>query len=235
MEAVEQRLVRRQARLIQLFDPPFTKNSRLNPGYVKGYVPGVRENGGQYTHAAVWAVMAFAELGEHELAWELLSLLNPVNHSSTPSSCGKYKVEPYVVAADVYSVVPHVGRGGWTWYTGSAGWMYRLISETLLGVRLEGESLLIQPRIPKDWKGFKIHYRFRDSMYHITMIQAKAHQAERFEIREGDRIWSDERIHLIDDRREHHLEIRFRPTPVNNAAMESHNGGAEFTPPLAAH
>ena len=234
MEAVEHLLVRRQAGLIQLFDPPFSKNSHLNPGYVKGYVPGVRENGGQYTHAAVWTVMAFAELGEHELAWELFELLNPVNHSKTPSSCSKYKVEPYVVAADVYSVVPHVGRGGWTWYTGSAGWMYRLMSETLLGVRLEGETLLINPRIPKAWQGFKIHYRFRDTMYHITMTQSIEYQGGEIEIQEGDRIWNGEKIHLIDDHRDHHLEVRFAPGPVaKKAALALPPEGSEASNPIA--
>jgi hypothetical protein len=119
--------------LIQLFDPPFDQ-SHLNPGYIKGYIPGVRENGGQYTHAAIWTVMAFARLGEHERAWELFDLLNPVHHGDTPErKSPPTKVEPYVVAADVYAVAPHTGRGGWTWYTGSAGWMYRLLVETLLG------------------------------------------------------------------------------------------------------
>jgi len=118
--------------LIQLLDPPFDK-STLNPGYIKGYVPGVRENGGQYTHAAIWTVMAFAALGDSRRAWELFGLINPVNHAKSAQAIGVYKVEPYVVAADVYAVAPHTGRGGWTWYTGSAGWMYRLIVESLLG------------------------------------------------------------------------------------------------------
>ena len=141
MDSVERRLVRRDEGLIRLFDPPFD-TSALEPGYIKGYVPGVRENGGQYTHAAVWTVMAFAEMGDAERAWELFSLLNPISHAGTPEAVGVYKVEPYVVAADVYALPPHTGRGGWTWYTGSAGWMYRLIVETLLGLRLEGGRLL---------------------------------------------------------------------------------------------
>jgi len=120
----------RQA-LIQLLDPPFDK-SDLNPGYIKGYVPGVRENGGQYTHAAIWAAMAFAALGDGERAWDLLALINPLNHARSPEAIAIYKVEPYVVAADVYALSPHTGRGGWTWYTGSAGWMYRLFVESLL-------------------------------------------------------------------------------------------------------
>src|SRR5690606_35938181 len=140
MEAVNEKLVRRADRLIQLFDPPFDK-SPLNPGYIKGYIPGVRENGGQYTHGAIWTVMAFAKLGDTERAWELFSLLNPVQHGATRERIGTYKVEPYVVAADVYGVTPHTGRGGWSWYTGSAGWMYRLLTETLLGVHREGDRL----------------------------------------------------------------------------------------------
>ena len=135
MEAVDQRLVRRDHALIQLLDPPFDK-SNLNPGYIKGYVPGVRENGGQYTHGAIWAAMAFAALGDSRRAWELLAMINPVNHAKSPEAIATYKVEPYVVAADVYALSPHTGRGGWTWYTGSAGWMYRLIVESLLGLRL---------------------------------------------------------------------------------------------------
>jgi cyclic beta-1,2-glucan synthetase len=133
MAALDTHLVRRDAGLIQLLDPPFDR-SALEPGYIKGYVPGVRENGGQYTHAAIWAVMAFARLGERTRAWELFDMINPINHGRTAADIATYKVEPYVIAADVYGVSPHVGRGGWTWYTGSAGWMYRLILESLLGL-----------------------------------------------------------------------------------------------------
>ena len=147
MQAVDERLVRRDAGLIQLFDPPFDKSS-LNPGYIKGYIPGVRENGGQYTHGAIWTAMAFALMGETDRAWDLFALLNPVHHGATPNQIATYKVEPYVVAADVYAVAPHIGRGGWTWYTGSAGWMYRLLIETLLGVNLEGDQLRLTPSLP---------------------------------------------------------------------------------------
>jgi len=139
MDSVDRRLVRRDSGLIQLFDPPFDQ-SPLNPGYIKGLHSGVRENGGQYTHGAIWTVMAFALLGDSERAWELFALLNPVHHGGTPAQIATYRVEPYVVAADVYAVAPHVGRGGWTWYTGSAGWMYRLLVETLLGGEPGGRS-----------------------------------------------------------------------------------------------
>ncbi|MEO8376298.1 MAG: glucoamylase family protein, partial [Candidatus Sumerlaeota bacterium] len=175
MEAVDDRLIRREDRLIQLFDPPFD-HSALDPGYIKGYVPGVRENGGQYTHGAIWTVMAFALMGQHDRAWELFALLNPVNHGSTPEQILKYKVEPYVVAADIYAVAPHTGRGGWTWYTGSAGWMYRLIIETLLGLKLEGTQLRITPRLPKAWNAFTIHYRFRRTHYQIVIQRSATQQ-----------------------------------------------------------
>jgi cyclic beta-1,2-glucan synthetase len=168
MDRVDQRLVRRDQRLIQLFDPPFDK-SALEPGYIKGYPPGVRENGGQYTHGAIWAVMAFAELGETERAWELFSLLNPIRHATDLTEVNRYKVEPYVVAADIYAVAPHTGRGGWSWYTGSAGWMYRLIVETLLGLRLEADQLRVNPRLPRAWESLKLHYRHHDTFYHITV------------------------------------------------------------------
>ena len=144
MAGVDQRLVRRDHALIQLLDPPFDK-SGLNPGYIKGYVPGVRENGGQYTHAAIWSVMAFAALGDSARAWELFDMINPVKHANSAAAIATYKVEPYVVAADVYAVAPHTGRGGWTWYTGSAGWMYRLILESLLGLKLEAGKLRFAP------------------------------------------------------------------------------------------
>ncbi len=172
MSMVDQRLVRPEKRLIQLFDPPFD-DSDLNPGYIKGYVPGVRENGGQYTHAAIWVVMAFAKMGDARRAWELFDLINPVNHAATPGDMATYKVEPYVVAADVYGVEPHVGRGGWTWYTGSAGWMLRLMVEHLLGLRMAFENgqarLYVEPLLPEGWDGYKVSYRHRDTHHHITV------------------------------------------------------------------
>jgi cellobiose phosphorylase len=168
MDSVDRRLVRRDAKLIQLLDPPFDK-SQLDPGYIKGYVPGVRENGGQYTHSAIWTVMAFAAMGDTDRAWELFAMINPVNHGATPQAIGTYRVEPYVMAADVYAVEPHVGRGGWTWYTGSSGWMYRLITESLLGLHLEVDTLHFTPRPPRHWLSFKIHYRHHETFYHITI------------------------------------------------------------------
>ena len=178
MRAVDARLVRRDAKLIQLLDPPFDK-SDLNPGYIRGYVPGVRENGGQYTHAAIWTAMAFARLGDAARAWELLGMINPVNHGRTAEDVATYKVEPYVVAADVYAVSPHVGRGGWTWYTGSSGWMYRLILESLLGLRLEVDRLYFAPCVPEDWTTFSLSYRYRKTLFHITVNHLPAATAQR--------------------------------------------------------
>lgn len=155
--------------LVKLFDPPFDK-SIPNPGYIQGYVPGIRENGGQYTHAAIWAAMAFAALDEKKLAWQLFNILNPVNHARNPTEIKRYKIEPYVVAGDVYSVAPHIGRGGWSWYTGSAGWLYRLMTETLLGIKLlNGNQLHFTPMLPDDWDGFSVDYRFKKTLYKMTV------------------------------------------------------------------
>jgi cyclic beta-1,2-glucan synthetase len=212
MAAVDQRLVRRDTQLIQLLAPPFDK-SDLEPGYIKGYVPGVRENGGQYTHAAIWATTAFAMMGDRERAWELFAMLNPVNHGSTPAEIERYKVEPYVMCADIYGAPPHTGRGGWTWYTGASGWMYRLTVETLLGLQLEVDHLRIAPCIPADWASYKIHYRYRDTFYHIT-VQRVGEQSEH-----GIRVTVDgiERpdnlIPLIDDRQDHAVEVRIMASP----------------------
>ena len=168
MAAVERELIRPQDQLALLFAPPFDK-APLDPGYIKGYPPGIRENGGQYTHAALWSVMAFAALGEGDKAAGLFSLLNPINHARTRSDVHRYKVEPYVIAADVYATPPHVGRGGWTWYTGSAGWMYRSGLESILGLRLESDVLHLNPCIPKGWPGFEMTLRHRTTRYEIRV------------------------------------------------------------------
>jgi cyclic beta-1,2-glucan synthetase len=218
MNAVEQRLIRRNAKLIQLFDPPFDK-SPLNPGYIKGYIPGVRENGGQYTHGAIWTAMAFALMGDNDRAWKLVALLNPIHHSGTPKQIATYKVEPYVVAADVYAVAPHTGRGGWTWYTGSAGWMYRLLIETLLGVNLEGEQLRLTPRLPKSWTTCKIHYRYRQTVYHITISRLTADSASASQLFLDGNELASETVPLVDDRREHSVELKVRnPVRVPESA-----------------
>ncbi len=206
MEAVDQRLVRREHGLIQLLDPPFDKTA-LNPGYIKGYVPGVRENGGQYTHGAIWAVMAFAALGDSRRAWELFDMINPVRHSGSDEAIALYKVEPYVVAADVYAVAPHVGRGGWTWYTGSAGWMYRLILESLLGLKLEVDELRFSPCLPADWDSFKVHYRFRETQYHISVLQSQSAENAIGITLDGVE-QPGYSVSLVNDHLEHSVEIR---------------------------
>ncbi len=205
MEAVDRVLVRREHGLVQLLDPPFDK-SDLNPGYIKGYVPGVRENGGQYTHAAIWAAMAFAALGDCSRAWELLAMINPVNHAGSPEEIAKYKVEPYVIAADVYAVSPHTGRGGWTWYTGSAAWMYTLILESLLGLRLEGDKLRFAPCLPVDWDSFKVHYRYRETVYHITVFQSDDGSEASVTV-DGVKQHINA-IPLLDNHTEHPVEVR---------------------------
>ncbi len=205
MAAVDRRLVRRDSGLIQLFDPPFDKSDQ-DPGYIRGYVPGVRENGGQYTHAAIWTVMAFAEMGDSSRAWELFRMINPIHHGSTASQVSTYKVEPYVVAADVYAVRPHTGRGGWTWYTGSASWMYRLIIESLLGLHLEVNQLRFSPCLPAEWKSLKIHYRFRQTPYHITLLQPEPGlEVERITVDGVDQ--PGQVLALIDDRQDHQVQV----------------------------
>jgi cyclic beta-1,2-glucan synthetase len=207
MEAVDERLVRREQRLIQLLDPPFD-SSALNPGYIKGYAPGVRENGGQYTHAAIWAAMAFARLGDHQRAWELFTIINPINHARTIEEVATYKVEPYVIAADVYAIPPHTGRGGWTWYTGSAAWMYRLILESLLGLKLEVDRLSFAPCLPDDWEGYTLHYRHRETIYHITIQQLPVGSDEVGGVSVDGLLQEDNGIRLVDDHNEHWAEVR---------------------------
>ncbi len=168
MSAVEKQLINTEDRLALLFTPPFDKTD-LEPGYIKGYPPGVRENGGQYSHAAMWSIVAFAKLGEGDKAAALFSLLNPINHARTPAEVERYKVEPYVVAADVYSMPPHVGRGGWTWYTGSAGWMYRAGIENIIGLQVQAGHLRLDPCIPKAWPSFRVTLRYRSSRYEILV------------------------------------------------------------------
>ena len=209
MNAVDSHLVRREESLVQLLDPPFDQ-SAMDPGYIRGYVPGVRENGGQYTHAAIWTAMAFAALGDRKRAWELLTMINPVNHALSLEAVGTYKVEPYVVAADVYAVKPHTGRGGWTWYTGSAGWMYRLIVESLLGLKLEaGNKLRLSPVLPADWLSFKIRYRYRETVHHIVVSQVHSGEGLREMMVTVDGVLqSDRLITLAEDGRDHQVEVK---------------------------
>jgi len=208
MNALDRRLVRRDHALVQLLDPPFDK-SVLDPGYIRGYVPGVRENGGQYTHAAIWASMAFAAQGDAARAWELLGMINPLQHGASPAGTARYKVEPYVVAADVYAVAPHTGRGGWTWYTGSAGWMYRLITESLLGLRVTADRMRFAPCLPADWQEFRLRYRFRKTTYRIRVRQSAGAAAE-VSVSVDGVVQTEPEILLRDDRLEHQVEVSVR-------------------------
>jgi cellobiose phosphorylase len=219
MTAVNERLVKRDAQLIQLLGPPFDK-SKLEPGYIKGYVPGVRENGGQYTHAAIWATMAYAQIGDNQRAWELFEMLNPINHGRQPDQIQRYKVEPYVMSADIYGSPPHTGRGGWTWYTGAAGWMYKLTIETLLGLHLEVDRLRIAPCVPADWSSYKIHYRFRETKYHIIVNQVFVAGTHQISVTIDGTLIENEQldaskhrqafIPVIDDGNDHHVEVNFK-------------------------
>ncbi len=226
MAALDQRLVCRDHGLVQLLDPPFDK-SNLNPGYIKGYVPGVRENGGQYTHAAIWAAMAFAKLGDRKRAWELLAMINPVNHTASVEGIATYKVEPYVAAADVYALTPHIGRGGWTWYTGSAGWMYRLIVESLLGVRLEADKLYFSPCIPEDWKEFKVHYRYRETVYHVTVSQIPQ-GSDKTGVTVDGVVYDEMVIPLMNDCKEHTAKVIIKNSDRRSPDRKS-RGRPDFT------
>jgi cyclic beta-1,2-glucan synthetase len=208
MATVERELIRPEDQVALLFTPPFDKTP-LDPGYIKGYPPGIRENGGQYTHAALWSVMAFAALGEGDKAAGLFSLLNPINHARTRADVYRYKVEPYVIAADVYATPPHVGRGGWTWYTGSAGWMYQSGLVWILGFRVQGASFLLDPCIPKTWPGFGIVFRYHSACYDIRVENPRGvsrgivHAELNGVALTGDQT----RVPLMDDGATHHVRV----------------------------
>jgi cellobiose phosphorylase len=210
MQAVNEHLVREADRLVMLLDPPFDGDS-LDPGYLQGYLPGVRENGGQYTHAATWVVQAATRLCQGERAHKLMQILNPVLHAQDPSGVECYKVEPYVVAGDVYSHAPHVGRGGWTWYTGSAGWFYRVILESILGLERVGDRLQFRPCVPRDWSHFEITYRNRSTTYSIR-IENPGHAESGVAA-----VWLDNArqpgngLRLTDDGQNHQVRVVMRP------------------------
>jgi cyclic beta-1,2-glucan synthetase len=210
MSSVVERLLRQDDHLLLLLAPPFDRTPR-DPGYIKGYPPGIRENGGQYTHAAIWAIYAFAQLGDGDRAGALFRLLNPVYHSDTAEKAAVYKVEPYVIAADVYSAAPHVGRGGWTWYTGSAGWMYRAGLEALLGIRRQGGTLHVDPCIPSDWPNFQVTYRFGHASFHIRVENPKGVSRGIGQVTLDGEVLSEAAIPLTDDGRQHHVEILLTP------------------------
>jgi cellobiose phosphorylase len=206
MSSLEEHLVQREEGLIKLLTPPFDKGPQ-DPGYIKGYIPGVRENGGQYTHAASWAIIAFALLGEGNKSLELFELINPINHTDNLREYSRYKVEPYVIAADVYSVYPHVGRGGWTWYTGAAGWLYRAGLEYILGFKKNGTALVIDPCIPSTWKQYKMNYTYNQGTYEITINNPDGVNKGVKKISVDGKISAGNRIDLADDQRTHIVEV----------------------------
>lgn len=210
MQSVRERLIREEDGLLLLFTPPFDDTPK-DPGYIKGYPPGIRENGGQYTHAAIWAVWAFAEMGKGDLAEKLYRMLNPIYHSDSEEKARRYRVEPYVVAADVYSTPPHVGRGGWTWYTGSGGWLYRLGLEAILGIRREGDRLRLKPSIPRQWEGYHVRYRFGSSHYHLEVKNPHRVNGGVRSIRVDGTMQRDLFVQLEDDGEDHEVIIELGP------------------------
>ncbi|MFK3704633.1 GH36-type glycosyl hydrolase domain-containing protein [Klebsiella sp. NPDC088457] len=202
MQALDKQLVDSETGLIKLLTPPFDGRGP-NPGYIQGYLPGVRENGGQYTHGAIWAIMAFARMGDTERAWQLWSTINPLNHSLDAEAVARYKVEPYVMSADVYSVAPHGGRGGWSWYTGSAGWAYRLLTEELLGITRHGTTLRIHARLPDKWPAISLTYQHGDTQYHITVTRGN----EAYRLTLDGVVLPDDNIPLLSDGQSHTVDI----------------------------
>ena len=206
MQSVDEQLIKPHEKLALLLTPPFDKTA-LDPGYIKGYPPGIRENGGQYTHAAAWTIIAFAMLGNGDKAHEIFSMINPINHTQTADELEIYKTEPYVIAADIYSNPQHVGRGGWTWYTGAAGWLYRAALENILGFHKRGETLIITPNIPHDWKEFEIIYRYKTATYHITVENPHGICSGSVEIELDGKMLSSNRIELSSDEMAHNVRI----------------------------
>lgn len=204
MDALNKYLVDRKNGIIKLLSPPFDK-SDLYPGYIKGYLPGVRENGGQYTHAAIWTIMAFAAMHNKERVWELFNIVNPVNHALTPEKVHQYKVEPYVMAADVYGAPPHEGRGGWTWYTGSAGWTYQLVIQSILGINRVNDKLYLNPVVPDEWNDYEIRYQFGKSSYLLKVKNIRKDGSIRF-LENGNEL-SDKFVNLVDDGAQRIIEV----------------------------
>jgi len=206
MSSMENYLVSREDGLIKLLSPPFD-NGESEPGYIKSYVPGIRENGGQYTHAAAWVIEAFSHLKNGDKAVELFGLINPINHSRTNLESAVYKVEPYVIAADVYSSYPHNGRGGWTWYTGSANWIYRVGLENILGFQKNGEKLLFKPCVPTKWKSYKIKYTYLQTVYNITFKNPNALGSGQLEVSENGKLLTGNEVSLVNDKGLHEVEV----------------------------
>jgi cellobiose phosphorylase len=215
LRSLEENLVREADNLILLFTPPFDKTT-ADVGYIQGYPPGVRENGGQYTHGATWVPMAFARRGDGDKAVRLLRMLNPVERSREKEDCLRYKVEPYVMAGDVYSLAGHVGRGGWTWYTGAAAWTYRVWLEEVLGFQRRGDTLTINPVIPKEWSGFRLRYRHGNTLYRIA-IENPLHCSRGVTLVEVDGIAVAEKVvTLLDDGSPHEVCVVLGEQPATS-------------------
>jgi cyclic beta-1,2-glucan synthetase len=212
IEAVRAHLVRREAQLVLLLTPPFDRTPQ-DPGYIKGYVPGVRENGGQYTHAALWTVIALARLGLGDEAMELFHMLNPINHGRTPDDVARYQGEPYVVAADVYAHPMHVGRAGWTWYTGSAGWMYQAAIEGLLGFRRSGATFSMNPSIPAMWPGYAIDWQMGRTRYRIDVANPEQRCRGVASVTLDGTAVDVRAIPLVDDGRTHEIAVVLGTAP----------------------
>jgi cyclic beta-1,2-glucan synthetase len=222
MDAVSEYLVKRGDDMVLLFTPPFIA-SDPDPGYIQGYLPGVRENGAQYTHAAAWCVIAYAMLGDGDRAYELFGMLNPINHASTRGGAHRYKIEPYVVPGDVYSEPPHVGRGGWSWYTGAAAWLYRAGIEYMLGVRVQGDSVRVAPCIPHEWPGYTVRYRRGGATYVIRVENPSRISAGEVDIDVDGARMAGDRFPVPDDGREHRVDVRMRvaqPADENAAPVQ---------------
>lgn len=214
LDSVWEELVKQDLQIVQLFTPPFN-SSDLEPGYIKGYPAGVRENGGQYTHAAVWAALAFAMDGRTEQAAELVSMLNPINHALDAKAVERYRVEPYVIAADVYSQPPYAGSGGWTWYTGSAAWYYKLLYEVILGIERQVDRLRFHPRVPASWSEYVVHYHYYQTFYHIAFSQDEAHRGPARITLDG-KCLQDQTLKLVNDQIEHNVEVVFCYSPLHS-------------------
>jgi len=206
MDSLEEYLICRKDGLIKLLTPPFDKGG-LEPGYIKGYIPGVRENGGQYSHAAAWVVIAYAKLGDGDKAWELFELINPINHTKDFREYTRYMTEPYVISADVYSEYPHTGRGGWTWYTGAAGWMYRAGLEYILGFQKNGDTIVMNPCIPHKWKVYQITYNYLGSTYDIKVLNPEGISKGVKRISLDGVISMTNVINLTEDGKSHEVEV----------------------------
>ena len=209
LKSLEKHIIKTKEKMVLLLTPPFDK-APLDPGYIKGYPPGVRENGGQYTHGSLWVPLAFAMKGEGDKAMDLIKMMHPIAHTSTKEEMLHFKVEPYVLAADIYSLPGQVGRGGWTWYTGSSGWMYSILLEEIFGFKLRGDKLLIQPVLPKQWDRISLHYQYHSARYDLIVENDPKLQKGNISIELDGNIQASEEIQLYDDGKVHQVLVRIK-------------------------